>query len=100
VFLADAALLWRRHRALAVADFRREYGLSVTDLGRLPAVEWVQLLVGLSHRSRLFSVLSAQGAKTAKPATVASVPRGKEQYLAALGRLRGKVNVRTKEQPR
>lgn len=90
MLLADIADMWRRHRVTLVADFRREYGVSWGDLARLPAVEWAQLTLGLSRRSRTVEALSDPKRRQQRsPQT----PRTREQYVAAARRLRGKVHV-------
>lgn len=95
---------------LAVADFRREYGLSVTDLAEVPASEFAQLMIGLSRRSevsrrvsgdpedRLIEVLT--GAKIRGPQKPQqkyeqkpTVETDKDAYVRSARRLHGKVHV-------
>jgi hypothetical protein len=94
---------------LAVADFRREYGLSVADLADVPAVEFAQLVIGLSRRSeisrrvsgdpedKLIEALTGQRMRRAPT----SQQRYKEkppvetgdEYVRSARRLHGRVHV-------
>jgi hypothetical protein len=101
-----AACLFVWWRPLAVADFRREYGVS--DLSTLSAVEFAQLVIGLSRRSEVMrkiggdpeeQMLAAMtGTRQPGPArqqpsqTKPEVPKG-EDYIRAARRLHGKVHV-------
>lgn len=67
----------------------------------LDAVEWVELLAGLSGESRFHGFLDPQrpGAGDAAPATVPAMsrapkPLSPEQHLAGLRRHRGEIVVR------
>lgn len=93
---------------LAVADFRREYRLTVADLADLGAAEFTQLMVGLSRTAevtrriagnpedRLLSALT--GARQQPPAPqqrykqTPKVLKG-EEYVKAARRLHGKVHI-------
>jgi hypothetical protein len=95
-------------KPLAVADFRREYQLSTADLAHLPAVEFVQLVIGLSRRSevsrrvsgdpedQLLSALSGGRVRTSAPQQryrkKPEVPKG-DEYVRAARRLHGRVHV-------
>lgn len=92
---------------LAVADFRREYGLSVADLRDVPAVEFAQLVIGLSRRSevsrrvsgdpedRLIEVLTGQKMRQAPQQRYQEKPPVKtgEEYVRSARRLHGRVHV-------
>jgi hypothetical protein len=90
ILLLDVARLWRDHRVTLVADFRREYGISWGDLSRLPAVEWAQLTLGLSRRSRTIEAMSDPKRRQQRSV---ETPRTPEQYVRSARRLRGKVHV-------
>lgn len=95
--LAQVAMLWTAHRLTLVADFRREYGISVADLERLPATEWAQLTLGLSHKSRTLHILAeakkpaGQAGGPQQKSSQAPVPSSVDAYRAAASRLRGRV---------
>lgn len=96
MLLADIADMWCTHRVTLVADFRREYGLSWGDLASLPAVEWAQLTLGLSRRSRTVETLADPKRRQQRST---QTPRTPEQYVAAARRLRGKVHVSSRGGP-
>lgn len=94
---------------LAVADFRREYGLSVDDLQNIPAVEFAQLVIGLSRKSeisrrvagdpedKLIEVLTGQKAR-GRPAPQQRYPQKPtvktgDEYVRSVRRLHGKIHV-------
>jgi hypothetical protein len=101
---AAARFVW--WRALAVADFRREYGLSTDDIERLPAVEFAQLMIGLSRRSEIARRIAGDPETAALAAAFggqpqpsqqkyqkqATVPKGQD-YLNAARRLHGRVKI-------
>lgn len=58
MFCAAAAALYLKHPHLVHADFRREYNVPRNAVGALDAVEFVELLMGLSANSRLVTVYS------------------------------------------
>lgn len=102
-----AACLFVYWRPLAVADFRREYGVS--DLSQLSAVEFAQLTIGLSRRSEVMRKIGGDpedrmlaamtGARQNVPAQQQQrwqqkppAPKG-EQYIRQARRLHGKIHV-------
>jgi hypothetical protein len=102
------ACLFVWHRPLAVADFRREY--QIADLSKVSAVEFAQLVIGLSRRSEVMRKIGGDpeeqmmaaisGARqTTQPGQQQRwqkprqpVPTG-EQYIKSARRLHGKVHV-------
>ena len=102
-----AACLFVHWRPLAVADFRREY--QVADLSQVSAVEFAQLVIGLSRRSEVMRKLGGdpeeqmmaaitgtrQGAPVAQQQRSQkrpAVPSG-DEYIRAARRLHGRVHV-------
>jgi hypothetical protein len=103
-----AACLFVFWRPLAVADFRREY--QVADLSQVSAVEFAQLVIGLSRRSEVMRKIGGDpedrmlaaitGTRQAAPVAQQqqrsqkrpAVPSGNE-YIRAARRLHGRVHV-------
>lgn len=94
---------------LAVADFRREYRLTVSDLADIGAVEFTQLMVGLSRTAevtrrvagnpedRLLSALTGakqQPAPQQRYKQEQKVLKG-DDYVRSARRLHGKINIVT-----
>lgn len=103
VWAASVFVWWM---PLAVADFRREYRLTVADLAEVGAAEFTQLMVGLSRTAevtrriagnpedRLLSALT--GARPQQPQQTyrqKAKPLTGDAYVKAARRLRGKVHI-------
>lgn len=102
-----AACLFVYWRPLAVADFRREY--QVADLSELSAVEFAQLVIGLSRRSEVMRKIGGDpeeqmmaaitGTRQASP--MAHQQRSQkspavlsgDEYIRTARRLHGRVHV-------
>jgi hypothetical protein len=98
---------------LAVADFRREYGLSPADLADVPATEFAQLVIGLSRRSEVSRRVSGDPEDKLLEAVTGSRVRGPsrpqqrytetpkvatgDDYIRSVRRLHGKVHVTKRE---
>lgn len=87
-----------RHPTLAHADFRREYGIGRDEVPELYAVEFVELLAGLSEQSRFHGALAEKAqAQNPAPATLAPMRSPRKtydthsDYVRALKTHRGRV---------
>jgi len=91
--------MFERAPGLARADFRREYGISRDDMLDLDAVEFIELLAGLSGESRFHTYfgendrrMSESSPATVRPMkSVARTHSNKGDYLAAMRQHRGRV---------